>query len=141
MTTPDAQPPAPQEQPPLQPPFAPPPPPAKSGGAGKRILIILGVLVVLCGGIGVAAYFATRNAPLNAKVGDCLHQKGENELAIVKCDTADADFEVLGKVGDKPQSEVNDPFTKVCDQWPDTTNTYWEGTEGKNGSALCLKKK
>ncbi|MGI5242444.1 LppU/SCO3897 family protein [Dactylosporangium sp. CA-139066] len=136
MTTPDAQPQPPQQQPPVgqppmgQPPMAPPQP-AKKGGAGLRIIIAIVVLVVIGGGV----WFFNRDAALKANVGDCLHQKGANDLAIVKCDSADADFSVLGKVENKRETETD----AACDQFQDATNTYWEGESGKEGTVLCLK--
>ena len=88
-----------------------------------------------------AAWYFNRDAALNAKVGDCLHQEGADTLKIVKCDSADANFTVLGKIGGKDQSEATSPFTSVCDQWKDTTNTYWQGKKGEKGDVLCLKQK
>ncbi|MEV6926676.1 hypothetical protein AB0M46_19535 [Dactylosporangium sp. NPDC051485] len=130
MTTPQQQQP-PQEQSPLQQPVAPQP--AKKGFKVPRLVISLVVLVVL-GGVG---WYLSRDDALNAKVGDCLHQKGANDLSIVKCDTADANFTVLGRVEDKTESEVD--AKGVCDQWDATTATYWEGKKGQKGTVLCLK--
>jgi hypothetical protein len=131
MTTPQQQ--QPQEQSPLQQPAAPQP--AKKGSRVPRLVISIVVLIVVVG----VGWFLSRDDALNAKVGDCLHQKGANELAIVKCDSADANFSVLGRVADKTESEVN--ATDVCDQWAETTNTYWEGKSGQKGTVLCLKGK
>ncbi|GAA2358861.1 LppU/SCO3897 family protein [Dactylosporangium salmoneum] len=130
MTTPQQQQP-PQEQQPLQQPVAPQP--AKKGIKVPRLVISLVVLVVL-GGVG---WYLSRDDALNAKVGDCLHQKGANDLSIVKCDSADADFSVLGRVENKTESEVD--AKDVCDQWADTSATYWEGKPGQKGTVLCLK--
>nr|BFE59975.1 hypothetical protein GCM10020063_045010 [Dactylosporangium thailandense] len=130
MTTPPQQQP-PQEQAPLQQPLAPQP--AKKGIKIPRLVISLIVLVVLAG-IG---WYISRDAALNAKVGDCLHQKGANELAIVKCDSSDANFVVLGRVESKTESEVD--ATDVCAQWADATSAYWEGKSGQKGTVLCLK--
>jgi hypothetical protein len=107
--------------------------PVKSGRRGLRLIISLVVLVV----IGVGAWWFSRDAALNANVGDCLHQKGANDLAIVKCDSADANFTVLGKVADKAESETDN----ACEQFTDATNTYWEGKSGQKGTVLCLKAK
>ncbi|WP_432988435.1 LppU/SCO3897 family protein [Dactylosporangium sp. CA-233914] len=130
MTTPQQQQ-SPQEQSPLQQPAAPQP--AKKGIKVPRLVISLVVLVVL-GGIG---WYLSRDDALNAKIGDCMHQTGPNDVSIVKCDSADADFTVLGRVEDKTQSEVD--TTGVCDQWADTTSAYWEGKSGQKGTILCMK--
>ncbi|MEU7870411.1 hypothetical protein [Dactylosporangium sp. NPDC049140] len=109
--------------------------PAKKGIKIPRLVISLVVLVVL-GGVG---WYLSRDDALNAKVGDCLHRKGGNDLAIVKCDSADANFTVLGRVESKTESEAS--ADGVCDQWADATNTYWEGKSGQKGTLLCLKDK
>ena len=139
MTTP-AQPAQPAQ--PDQPGFAAPPvqpgPPVPPAKPKRRFtgLIVLIVLVVVIGGL---AWFFNRDAALNANIGDCLHQTGPNELKIVKCDSADANFTVLGKVSGKEQIESTISITSVCDQWKDTTTTYWQGKQGEKGDVLCLK--
>ncbi|WP_433617759.1 LppU/SCO3897 family protein [Dactylosporangium sp. CA-139114] len=142
MTTP-AQP---EPDPPLQPtaPVHDPMPgqpavaaPPRSGK--RRPVTILLSLVVLLGVLLGAAWYFNRDAAANANVGDCLHDPGDSKLKIVKCDGGDADFVVLGKVSGKKQSEATGPFTSVCDQWPDSTNTFWQGEQGKQGDVLCLK--
>jgi hypothetical protein len=114
--------------------------PAQPPQAAKRkqwrgIIILLVVGGLLFGGI----WYATRSAATNAKVGDCLHQTGPDELKIVKCDSTDADYTVLGKVGGKDQIEATVAISSVCDQWPDSDSRYWQGEQGKKGDVLCLK--
>ncbi|MER7005444.1 hypothetical protein ABT297_20690 [Dactylosporangium sp. NPDC000555] len=135
MTTPPQQQPQEQEQAqaPLQQPVAPQP--AKKGIKVPRLVISLVILVVL----GAVGWYLNRDAALNAKVGDCLHQKSANNVVLVKCDSADANFVVLGRVEDKTESEVDK--AGVCDQWADTTSAYWEGKRGRKGTVLCLKDK
>ncbi|MFI5908273.1 hypothetical protein [Dactylosporangium sp. NPDC051541] len=143
MTTPpQQQPPAPGQPIPGQPPQAPvaapgqaPAAPAKKGIKVPRLVISIVVLIVLAG----VGWYLSRDDALNAKVGDCLHQKGANDLSIVKCDSADANFTVLGRVEDKSETEVD--TAGVCDQFADATATYWEGKSGKKGTVLCLKGK
>jgi hypothetical protein len=115
-------------------------PPQATGGKRRQITILL-ALVVLLGALLGLAWFFNRDAPLNAKVGDCLHQVDADTLKIVKCESAEANFSVLGKVGGKEQSEATSPFSKVCDQWQDSTAAYWQGERGKKGDVLCLKAK
>jgi hypothetical protein len=150
MTTPaQSGPPAeqqPQPQVPAAAPFAAPgqapgdaPAPAPAKGGKRRQVTILLSLVVLLGVLLGLAWFFNRDAATNANVGDCLHNPGDDKLKIVKCDSSDADFTVLGKISDKLQSEATSPFTSVCSQWPDSTNTFWQGESGKKGDVLCLK--
>ncbi|WP_433075668.1 LppU/SCO3897 family protein [Dactylosporangium sp. CA-052675] len=142
MTTP-AQPepePPPQPQAPAHDPMPGQPAVAAPASSGKRRQVtILLSLVVLLGALLGAAWYFNRDAAMNANVGDCLHNPGDDKLKIVKCDGGDADFVVLGKVSGKAQSEATSPFTSVCDQWPDSTNTFWQGEQGKKGDVLCLK--
>ncbi|WP_433044183.1 LppU/SCO3897 family protein [Dactylosporangium sp. CS-033363] len=138
MTTPEQ----PLQQP--EPPQAPPSGPAAPGvapatkGKGRQITILVGLVVVLGVLLG-AAWFFNRDAALNANVGDCLHNPGDDKLTIVKCDSADAQYSVLGKVSGKTQIESTNGFSTVCDQWPDTTDTFWQGKQGEKGDVLCLK--
>jgi hypothetical protein len=110
--------------------------------AGKRRqLILLAILLVLSAVCFVGIWFATRGNATNAKVGDCMHQTGTDEIKIVKCDDPEADFKVVGRVEGKEQIESTISITSVCDQWKDqTTNTYWQGERGKKGTVLCLAK-
>jgi hypothetical protein len=114
--------------------------PQAKGGKRRQVTILL-ALVVLLGALLGAAWFFNRDAALNAKVGDCLHQVDADTLKVVACTSAEAKFEVLGKIGGKTQSEATGPFSKVCEQWADSTNTYWQGEQGKKGDVLCLKAK
>ena len=120
----------------------PPPPPAPTPPRGKRRqVIVLVVVLVLLGVCLGGAWFFTRDAATNAKVGDCMQQTGTNELKIVKCDDPNAGFKVVGRAEGKEQIESTISVTSVCDQWKDeTTNTYWEGEQGKKGTVLCLSK-
>ncbi|MFI5910112.1 hypothetical protein [Dactylosporangium sp. NPDC051541] len=125
--------------PPGQPSPIPGASPAVGKGGKRRQVTILLSLVVLLGVLLGLAWFFNRDAATNANVGDCLHNPGDDKLKIVKCDSADADYKVLGKVADKEQTEATSPFTSVCDQWPDSTNTFWQGESGKKGDVLCLQ--
>jgi hypothetical protein len=116
---------------------APTPQPKPGKGRQVIVLAVLVVLLALCGG---AVWFATRDAATNAKVGDCMQQTGTNTLKIVKCDSPDAGFKVVGRVEGKEQIESTISISSVCDQWQETTNTYWEGEQGKKGNVLCLAK-
>jgi hypothetical protein len=112
----------------------PPPRPARSGSP-KRTLITLAVLAVLViAAIGAGIYF-NRDAASSAKVGDCMKQEGANELTVVKCDDAAAEFKVVGRVEDKSQSEAT---ASACDAFATAEQVYWEGKQGEKGLVLCL---
>jgi hypothetical protein len=116
--------------------FPPPggqPQPARRGSA-RRTLITLAVLAVLVvGGIAAGIYF-NRNAASSAKVGDCVSQEGTNELEVVPCTDAKADFKVVGRVEDKSQGDTDG----ACEPFTEAESAYWEGKQGAKGLVLCL---
>ncbi|GAA3285097.1 hypothetical protein Dvina_34425 [Dactylosporangium vinaceum] len=111
-----------------------------AAGRRRQVVILLALVGLLGLLLGMAWYF-NRDAATNANVGDCLHDPGDQKLKIVKCGGADADYTVLGKVSGKDQREAISPFSSVCRQWPDSTNSYWQGEEGRKGDVLCLRKR
>ncbi|MDG6108446.1 hypothetical protein Daura_15080 [Dactylosporangium aurantiacum] len=100
-----------------------------------RFGISIVVLLVLAG-IG---WYLNRDSAENAKVGDCLHEVKANELKIVECGGADAQYSVVGKVGNQDASVARDPNTTVCQAFPEATGLYWWGESGKKGDVLCFK--
>jgi hypothetical protein len=117
-------------------PPGPAPQPARRGGAGRAIVILVVVLVVVGGLIGAGIYL-NRDAANKAKVGDCVAQQGSDDLKVVECGSADADFKVVGRVEDKTQTEAS---LGACDAFVDqgAEQAYWEGEPGKKGLVLCL---
>jgi hypothetical protein len=99
----------------------------------RKWLLIVIALVVIGGIAAVSAYF-NRDAASKANVGDCVQQEGSNDLKVVPCDDANADFKVVGRVEDKRQSDTD----SACDPFPDAQSAYWEGETGKEGLVLCL---
>ncbi|MER7004600.1 hypothetical protein ABT297_16340 [Dactylosporangium sp. NPDC000555] len=138
-------------------PFGAPPPPPKKSSAGKIILIILGVILVLvlvcCGATFLFAKDTwndlvdnVKTNPAMAKVGDCLAGDDITEEAsksvdvkIVKCDDSTAKYKVLGIPGGVSKADALAKETKVCAAYPDTQYVLWQGTDVKDGSALCLE--
>ena len=100
----------------------------------RRIITIVVALVVI-GGIAAVSTYLNRDAASKAKVGDCVQQEGSNDLKVVKCDDAAADYKVVGRVDNKTQSEAG---LSACDPFPDAESAYWEGETGKDGLVLCL---
>jgi hypothetical protein len=107
--------------------------------AGRSKILRYALLAVVAIAVIGGGWYFNRDAALNAKAGDCVHQSGANDLKIVKCDAADADFKVVGKVDDKPESVAMGADSTVCEAFAETTNVYWEGKKGKNGDVLCLQ--
>ncbi|GIJ69094.1 LppU/SCO3897 family protein [Virgisporangium ochraceum] len=115
---------------------AAPQPPRRGGGWGKRIAGIVATLLVL-GGIFAVTTYLNRDAASKAKVGDCVSQEGSDELKVVECGSAEADFKVVGRVEDKTQAEAG---ISACGPFVDqgAEQAYWEGEQGKKGLVLCL---
>ncbi|MEV4512811.1 hypothetical protein AB0K00_28040 [Dactylosporangium sp. NPDC049525] len=99
--------------------------------------LVLSLVVIAA--IGGVAWFLNRDSAENANVGDCLHEVKANDLKIVKCDAADADAKVVGKVGGKTQSEATTDGETVCQAFPDATSILWWGKSGQKGDVLCLQ--
>jgi hypothetical protein len=118
-------------------PPGPAPQPARRGGGARRAIVILVVLLVVVGGLVAVGIFLNRDSASSAKVGDCVQQKGSDDLKVVKCDSADADYKVVGRVEDKTQTEAG---LNACSPFVDqgAEQAYWEGESGKKGLVLCL---
>lgn len=117
------------------PPAGPAPQPARSGGGMRRRIITIVVALVVLGGIAAVGAYLNRDAASKAKVGDCVTQEGANDLKVVECGDASADFKVVGRVEDKTQSEAS---LGACEPFADAESAYWEGESGKKGLVLCL---
>jgi hypothetical protein len=105
--------------------------------AKRRQVIVLVVLLVVTGGLLGGIWLATRSQPVNAKVGDCVHQTGSDSIAIVNCTDGTADFKVVGRVEDKTRSEAG-YLSTVCDQYQGAERMFWQGAQDKKGYVLCL---
>lgn len=116
--------------------FAPqPPPPAKKASLLKRILVPVGVAVVAIV-IGLLVRSGVFDSPA-MKVGDCIQQTGTDSVKIVGCDSADAQFRVLGIVEKQTQFGAR---LGACKDFPEATSAYWEGRKNSTGTLYCLQK-
>lgn len=147
MTTPPpagqnpyAQPPVPQGQQPYAP-FpnqgAPVPPPAPARRGGKKVVRILGIVVVGLLVLGVKfgiGWWADRTDAETTSVGACMHNDGteiEPDLQEVDCSSSDAQFQVVEKFDDTSDD------TK-CEAVKEATISYYQVGGGHN-VVLCLK--
>ncbi|MGY1806860.1 hypothetical protein ACI8AF_05775 [Blastococcus sp. SYSU D00669] len=109
-----------------------PMPPKKSGGAGKILGIVGGVLalVVVAVLIGV---FVSAGEP---EVGDCIEPTGTS-FEVVDCDDDAAQYEVIGvQDGEQTYEEFfADPNT--CSEFPEALYYAWYGPEGEEGKVYC----
>ncbi|MFE9623835.1 hypothetical protein [Streptomyces sp. NPDC006527] len=147
MTTPPpagqnpyAQPPVPQGQQTYAP-FpnqgAPVPPPAPAGRGGKKVLRILGIIVVGLLVLGVKfgiGWWADRTDAETTSVGSCMHNEGTDinpDLQEVDCSASEAEFQVVEKFDDTSDD------TK-CEAVKEATISYYQVGGGHN-VVLCLK--
>ncbi|MFF4588459.1 hypothetical protein [Streptomyces sp. NPDC001388] len=85
-------------------PVTPPPPPARNGG--KKVLRIVGAIVVGILVLGVKfgiGWWADRTDAETTSVGACMHNDGNNtepDLQEVDCSSSDAQYKVVEKFDD-----------------------------------------
>jgi hypothetical protein len=96
-------------------------------GAAATLLVVAAVAV------GGAIYQNLKTSPY--QVGTCIHEKSSTSIESVKCDSADASYEIVARYNEA------EPFlgTGSCDSVAASDTAWWEGTKGKTGLLLCLK--
>lgn len=106
--------------------------PAKKLSRRQKVTNVtaVAVIVLIIGGV----LYLARNNAANAEVGDCVKESGSNGLKQVDCNGPEAEFKVVGRVGDKPREDAT---MSTCSAFKDVTQVYWEGTDSK-GFVLCL---
>jgi hypothetical protein len=128
-------------------PYAPVPPPKKK--TGRVVGIIVGavvLLLILCVGGAVLVFNNAKHDAANAKVGNCLEgekldsttAKQVNNIKIVDCNSATANYKVVGVVSGKTEAEF-DANDQICKDYPTAESALWQGTQGESGSVLCLE--
>ncbi|GAB3824881.1 LppU/SCO3897 family protein [Kribbella italica] len=93
---------------------------------------ILGVLLPILVIAAIVIGNLTTTTSSEAKVGDCVQNAGtasDPDVKVVDCSSADAEYEVLGRVSSSVSS--------TCDLYQDATVTYTE-KRGSSGYTLCL---
>jgi hypothetical protein len=95
------------------------------------------VVIAIVAVIGFASKFFTGD-PDTAKAGDCMSGTSAQNLKVVKCTEAGAQYKVVGKVSDKSQSEFNSNSESICKPFPSAESAFWKGESGGKGYVLCL---
>ena len=128
----------PQAQPESYPPsaFAAPPPLAPKKTSVRRRWLIIMAAVVVAIVVGILVRSGVFDSPA-MKVGDCVTQVEDDNVKVVACGSADAQYTVLGIV--EKQSQISARMG-ACKEFPETTSVYWQGRNNGNGTAYCLKK-
>ncbi|WBB64957.1 hypothetical protein [Micromonospora sp. WMMD812] len=141
------------EQPQPAVPVPPAAPEPKKSGA-KKVLGILGaiVVIVVIAGLkfGLASFF-DKDATAEAKVGDCIAELPEitgteeeeaNDAKVVECTSTDAAYNVVGRV--EGQTEAQAKEGTACEQYikeGEDGYLFYSIEPGKTGYLLCLTKK
>lgn len=76
----------------------PPAPPAQRGGALKKVLI--GVAIVVTAGLAISGFIAGQDDANTAAKGDCVINRGSTidpKVEVVDCGSSDAEFRVAEK--------------------------------------------
>ena len=79
--------------------------------------------------------------PSTAAVGDCMVGQTANDIKVVGCDDATAEWKVLGQVSDIREADFNAAGENdtTCAAFPTTAVSFWSGKKGGNGDVLCLE--
>jgi hypothetical protein len=117
---------------PGQPPIEPP----KKKRSWLRIVVPIAVIAVIAV-IAFVGKFVTGD-PDTAKAGDCMSGTTADNLKVVKCTEAGAQYKVVGKVSEKSQSEFNTNSESICKPFPSAESAFWKGESGGKGYVLCL---
>ncbi|MEJ3654672.1 hypothetical protein WEH80_17025 [Actinomycetes bacterium KLBMP 9759] len=114
---------------------APGPPPRVR--RSKKWLGWVVALLVLAGLGGAGYWFIGRTAPAAAAVGDCVAERGTDDVAVVPCGDPSAAFRVVGRLEDRTMIDAS---LFACTPFPDATSSYWQGKQGVGelGLVLCL---
>jgi hypothetical protein len=124
--------------PPAPEPAAAPAEPSKAKKIRNRILRVVAVPVIVIVG-GIVWAFASGD-PTLAKTGDCLVGDNADDIKIVGCDDATAQWKVVGEVADVKEAAFNASENDTsCTAYPTAEASFWSGKEGGNGDVLCLE--
>lgn len=123
--------------------------PQKKGGAGKKVLGILGTIliaIVIIGlKFGLGSVLSEDDKTADAKVGDCIGampevaegQEKKADAEIVTCTDASAQYTVVGRVDKQTKAQAN--ADTVCATYKDAEASYVVTADGDEYYVLCLK--
>lgn len=127
------------------------PPPPQKKRAGKKVLgIVGGIVVALIVTVGLAAVRGalSDDKTAEAKQGDCLadlpqvaegQEEEANNAKVVQCGTAEAKYSVVGRVDNLTATEAS--AQTVCDAYraAGAEMIFYSIPAGGKGYVLCLK--
>ncbi|CAL9512303.1 hypothetical protein SUDANB176_03677 [Streptomyces sp. enrichment culture] len=120
-------------QPGFPPPGAPVPPPAPANRFNKKLVRVVGFIVIAVL-IAVGKWFFGQTDAETTSVGSCMHNEGSQispDLKTVDCSSGDAQYKVVEKFDDTSDD------TK-CETVKEATISYYQTGDGHD-VVLCLK--
>jgi len=136
MTTSDVQPAGQQPGTPGNEWATPPVQPEKKSGA-KKWAGIAGTVAVV--GVG-AAYSLTGGFGIGAPtVGDCVEELADSEISVVDCGSSDADYRIVGIMGEKQTEDEFMADPETCGEFIDVEAAFWQsgGMVTDAGTVYC----
>lgn len=110
----------------------PPPAPQPSRGVNKKVLRLIGFVVVIA--IAAGFYFFNKSDTETSAVGDCFENTGSDfnaKMKKVECSATNAEYEVVSKHEDTTDDSKCDLDSGQA--------AYTETVNGKASLLLCLK--
>jgi hypothetical protein len=114
----------------------PPAPPQQKKKFPVRIVVGLVIAAVVIVGVFVGKQLT--GDPDTAGVGDCMAGSSAENLKVVKCTDAKAQYKVVGKVENKSQTDFSINSAGICKAYPTAESAFWKGERGGKGYVLCL---
>ncbi|MCI0688100.1 MAG: hypothetical protein L0Y54_12800 [Sporichthyaceae bacterium] len=101
-------------------------------GRGKLRVAILAIVAI----VAPIALYNGLDDPGRAKAGDCMAGQNEDDLRVVDCSDAAAEWTVLTRLDDKSEADHNEA---ACSAFPATEASYFQSdSNGDDGLILCL---
>jgi hypothetical protein len=110
--------------------------PDKKGGALKKVLPIVGGVVLV--GAAVAAFGLLGGDP---EVGDCVQNVVGEEVEVVDCDSDEAEAKIIGiDEQELDRATFMAPDQEVCTDFPNALDALWVGADPEEpGTIYCAE--
>src|SRR5215211_5206614 len=112
---------------------APGPVAAPGGGRKKLWTSIGGGVAAVAIGVGVFAYQSAGEP----EIGDCIQPTADGSFDVVGCDSAEAQFSIVGVQEEQQTQEDFFADPDVCSAFPTTEFAAWYGSTGDEGTVYC----
>jgi hypothetical protein len=103
-------------------------------GPPKWLIPVIGGVVLVAAALALFAFFGNNEA----EVGDCVAQKGIDEVEIVDCGDDNAIAKVVGFDDELTFEDFQSSEGDFCGDVEEAITFYWEGEEGEKGRVVCV---